>query len=271
MNQYKRVLIVLSLFLYSLAVSSKTVVISDIDDTIKKSNSMGKPLEQAVHFLAKKPYLLMRDLYNEIKLNARQREDSYGFYYVSAAYSITFKADKWIRKNEFPKGRTVLRDINNKIPTFEFKYNVISQILKQELKNLDTDSNEELTVFMFGDNAQFDAVIYDQIKKELNLSKAHIYIRDVRAEATFFDSSIPVKKLDNIDYYFSEIELLNFSEFDFVTNDLKIKAQDEYSSQSLIPHYTLKTLERRLVQFTLDKEQAKSEALKYWKDYYSRF
>ena len=271
MNQYKRVLLAVSLFLYSLAVSSKTVVISDIDDTIKKSNSMGKPLEQAVHFLQKKPYLLMRDLYNEIKFNARQREDTYSFFYVSAAYSVTFKADKWIRKFDFPRGRTVLRDINNKVPTFEFKYNVISQILKQELKNLDSESNEELRVYMFGDNAQFDALVYDQVKKELNLSNARIFIRDVRAEATYFDSSIPVKKLDNIDYYFSEIELLNFPEFDYVSNDLKNRTRDEYTREELIPQYTLKTLERRLVQFTLDKEQAKNEAKIFWKDYYSRF
>lgn len=271
MNQYKRVLLVASLFLYSLTVSSKTVVISDIDDTIKMSNSMGKPLEQAFHFLQKKPYLAMRDLYNEIKLDARHREDTYGFYYVSAAYSMTFKADKWIRKLDFPKGRTILRDINNKIPTYDFKYNVISQILKQEIKNLDVESGEELIVYMFGDNAQFDAVVYDQIKRELNLPNANIFIRDVRAEATYFDSNIPVKKIDNIDYYFSEVELLAFNKFDFVSSDLKNKTHDEYVNKSLIPKYTLKTLERRLVQFTNDKEQAKNEALKFWSDYYSRF
>ncbi len=265
----KKLLIFFSLFSYSLAFS-KTIVISDIDDTLKQANSVGKPAEQVYHFLKKLPYIEMRDLFLEIKQDAKQRNDGIGFFYISAAYSFTFKADKWISKNNFPSGRTVLKNLKEKIPTYDFKHKIINDILVQELKNLDSESNEELTVYMFGDNAQFDAQVYSDLSKELKL-KTHIFIRDVKAEATYFDSSIPTVKLPGVNYFFSEIELFHMPEFSFISSRLMNQMITSYKDQSLIPSYTFKTLERKILKSTDDRAQARQYALNFWNDYYTRF
>ncbi|RPJ73518.1 MAG: hypothetical protein EHM20_12110 [Alphaproteobacteria bacterium] len=258
------------LFSYSFQVYSKTIVISDIDDTIKKSNSAGYGGEQIYHFLRKVPYLEMRDLFNEIKENDKGRGEAIKFYYVSAARSFTFNAQKWLQKHRFPLGRSTLKERGEKRATYEFKYAVIKNIILDEMKSLDFSSNEPFEILMFGDNAQHDAVVYSNLVSELNLN-AKIYIRDVRTNATFFDSTLPVERISGVNYYFSEVELFKNAEFDYLSPSLLAKTYDSYRNQKLIPAYTLKTLNHRLDELYKDKERARSDAAKYWNDYYSRF
>lgn len=258
------------LFSYSFQVYSKTIVISDIDDTIKKSNSAGYGGEQVYHFLRKVPYFEMRDLFNEIKENEKARGESIKFYYVSAARSFTFNAQKWLQKHRFPLGRSTLKERGEKRATYEFKYAVIKNIILNEIKSLDHTSNEPFEVLMFGDNAQYDAIVYRDIANELNLN-AKIYIRDVRANATFFDSTLSIERISGVYYYFSEVELFQNAEFDFLSSSLLARTYDSYKNNKLIPNYTFKTLNRRLDELYKDKDRAKSDASRYWKDYYSRF
>ena len=56
----------ISLFSLNIA-KARVVVISDFDDTIKQANSKGSFLASSYHFLRKKPYLQMRDLFKELK------------------------------------------------------------------------------------------------------------------------------------------------------------------------------------------------------------
>ncbi len=257
------------LFLYSLQVFSKTIVISDIDDTLKKANSMGKPAAQAYHFLRKVPYFEMRDLFLEIKAKARVQNEEIKFYYVSAAYSITFNAQEWISKYHFPEGHSVLKTLKTKAPTYEFKHKTIKGILDAEIAKL--SDGEPLNVYMFGDNAQVDQIVYSDLTREMNLN-SEIFIRDVRGEATFFNSALPIKKLPGVNYYFSEMELFVLPTFNFISSELRLKTFNAYKKRELIPVYTFKTLERRLIEILGgDKKRAQDEAEKYWNDYYSRF
>lgn len=262
-------LLFLCLFLYSFQVYSKTIVVSDIDDTIKKSNSAGKGAEQIYHFLRKVPYLEMRDFFNEIRENEKARGEIVKFYYVSAAKSFTFNAQKWLQKNHFPLGRSTLKSMSEKRSTFDFKYAVIKQIILDEMNSLDIEGNEPLEFLMFGDNAQVDADVYSKLSKEFGLN-ARIYIRDVRAVATYFDSTLPIEKLDGVNYYFSEVELFRNAEFNYLSSDLINKTYNSYLDRELVPEYTLKTLGRRLEAVYGDKDQAKAAARQYWEDYYSR-
>jgi hypothetical protein len=257
--------IFLSLFSYSFQAFSKTVVISDIDDTLKKANSMGKAPEQIYHFLRKIPYFEMRDLLNEIKTNEQSKHGDITYYYVSAAKQITFDAQEWLVKYHFPLGRSVLKKLKDKESTYDFKHAVIKEILKTEL-----NSTEPVHVIMFGDNAQADAAVYTDLTKELSLD-SKIYIRDVRAEATVFEANMPVKKLIGANYYFSEVELLAYPEYSFVSADLKLKTYESYKNKTLIPAYTLITLERKLQDQYQDKARAQSDAKKFWNEYYSKF
>jgi len=264
----KRLLVLICLFLYSLPIFAKTVIISDLDDSLKKSNSMGKPMEQAYHFLRKVPYFEMRDLFSEMKVEARKRDEEIRFHYVSAALAITFKAQDWISKHHFPAGYSYLKTKQTKAPTYEFKYKTIQKIIELEKQTL--AEGDSLHVLMFGDNAQVDQIVYSDLKRDLNLD-ADIFIRDVRCEATFFDSTLPVNKLPGVNYYFSEVELFALPSFDFISSDLRVRTIDSYKKEKLVPEYTLKTLERRLETLLKDKTRAKNEAGRYWKDYYARF
>lgn len=259
----------LCLFLYSFQVLSKTIVVSDIDDTIKKSNSAGKGAEQVYHFLKKIPYLEMRDFFNEIKENEKSRGESVKFYYVSAAKSFTFNAQKWLQKHHFPLGRSTLKSFSEKRSTYDFKYAVIKQVILDEINSLDIEGNEPLEFLMFGDNAQVDADVYSKLAQELQLN-ARIYIRDVRTVATYFDPSLPLERLPGVNYYFSEVELFRNAEFDYLSSDLINRTYNSYLDRELIPAYTLKTLGRRLEGVYGDKNQAKAATLQFWSDYYSR-
>lgn len=264
----KRILMVLCLFLYSLPSFSRTVVISDLDDTLKKSNSMGKAMEQAYHFFKKVPYLEMRDLFIEMKAQSRKQNEGIRYYYVSAAYNITFNAQAWISKHQFPAGESFLKTSETKAPTYEFKYKTVKAVIEKEMKKL--EAGEPLKVYMFGDNAQVDQVVYSDLKRDMKLD-AEIFIRDVRTEATYFDSTLPVKQLPGVHYYFSEVELFALPTFQFVSSELRLRTQEAYKKRTLIPEYTLKTLERRLEDVYGDEDRAEDDAAKYWSDYYSRY
>lgn len=266
----RTLLFLFCLFLYSFETFARTVVISDIDDTLKQANSVGTAPEQIYHFLKKVPYLDMRNLFNEIKNNEKKNLGTIRFFYVSAAKDFTFNADKWIQKNQFPIGRSTLKTLNEKRSTYDFKHAVIKDIIEAEKKTLNVEENESLHILMFGDNAQADAMVYSDLTHEMHLDSA-IFIRDVRAEATFFNSTLPIKKIIGVNYFFSEVELLAFPEFHLINPDLKLKTYDNYKRRALIPQYTLKTLSRRLESLYGDKSRAASDALNFWNDYYSRF
>jgi hypothetical protein len=263
-----KLLFLLCLFSYSFQVFSKTIIISDIDDTLKKANSVGKPLEQAYHFLKKVPYIEMRDLFTEIKSNAGAQNEEVKFFYVSAAASWEFNAQAWISKYQFPAGASYLKTKETKAPTYDFKHKTIQTILEAEKATL--HAGEPLHVLMFGDNAQVDQVVYTDLTREMNL-QSDIFIRDVRAEATTFDSNLPVKKLAGVNYYFSEIELFKLPSFNFVSTALLVKTQDSYLRRALIPAYTYKTLVRRLTKIYGDKDRAENDADKFWNDYHKRY
>jgi hypothetical protein len=266
----KRLVLLFYLFSYSLAAYSKTIIISDIDDTLKKANSVGSATAQTYHFLAKVPYFEMRDLFNEIQQNEKAKNNTIKYYYVSAARTFTFDAQEWLHENNFPLGRSNLKTIGEKRSTYNFKYDVIKKIIQDEMNTLDSTNNETINFLMFGDNAQIDAIVYSDLTKELSLD-SQIFIRDVRATATFFDSTLPVERIAGVSYYFSEVELFKEPRLNFISTELISKSYKSYKKQELIPDYTLKTLNRRLRDLGSDKQQAKTDADKYWNDYYSRF
>lgn len=277
MKTLKLMALALSLFSYSLSALSKTIVVTDIDDTIKKANSMGG-LGGVWHFLRKKPYLEARDLFNEIKKDENDRGEKTAYYYVSAAPSYTFDGDEWIRKNNFPIGPVILKTKENGGETYAYKYRTIKAILEKELKE-----DSSLKVIFFGDNSQHDAKVYYDLNNEMGL-RANIYIRDVSTEGTFFTATLPVVRLPGVKYFFSERELIEDPFFAFMSPKLQDLITSQYEKENLIPGYTLDTLGDRLrdicegsgliiteeVQKSC-KAEGKALALKYWDLYHQRY
>lgn len=269
MKNVKLFILTLCLFSYSLASFSKTIIVTDIDDTIKKANSMGG-VGGVYHFLRKRPYEETRDLFNEIRKNENSKGEVTAYYYVSAAPSYVFDADEWIFKNNFPIGPTFLKTRENGGNTYDYKYRTIKTIIEKELKK-----DSALRILFFGDNSQYDAKVYYDLKKDMKLS-AKIYIRDVSTEATFFSTNLPVVRLPNVVYFFSEMELVNHPDFLFMSVKLKDLITQSYQQERLIPPYTFDTLVDRLKAICKKdfnqscKTQAKDQAAEYWRDYYAR-
>ncbi len=277
MKRFK-LFILLALIAYSAVGLSKTIIVTDIDDTIKKANSMGG-IGGLWYFLRKKPYELTRDLFNEIQSYENASGEESKFYYVSAAPKFTFKGPEWLAKNSFPMGPVYLKTSENGGETYAYKYRTIKKIIEDEL-SLDPG----LKILFFGDNSQHDAQVYYDLRANLNLSNTQIYIRDVSTEATELDANLPIVKLDDVTYFFSEIELIGNPDLQFMSKKLSEKITKSYKSQDIIPLYTLDTLADRLKKICEDqffmisviikescKIQAKVDANEYWRHYYSRY
>jgi hypothetical protein len=170
-------------------------------------------------------------------------------------------------------GPSFLKSIKDHDSIYDYKTQIIKKIITEEL--LSNGSNENLEFLFFGDNAQIDQLVYRDVVKSFGI-KGKIYIRDVRAEATYFDGSLEVKKLPGVNYYFSEAELLLVGDFNFLSHELKDRIMESYKSKKLIPEYTLTTLKNRIKSTCKEKglacsEYAKNLAKLYWSDYYGRY
>lgn len=260
----------LALFLcVAFSVQARVVVISDFDDTVKKANSAGNFLESSYHFLRKKPYLEMRDLFVELKQHYESAGQIVEFNYVSAAPDILFAQQRWVEKHDFPVGKTFLRTIGSG-DTYTFKYNQIVSILRPYLNEPD------LKVIFFGDNSTHDQDVYADATRDYKLN-AEIYVRDVRTTATEFES-FPATGRAGVIYFFSEREFANFSGLDFMSSTLRASIEDSYTEKDLIPKYTTKTMIRRvrkangckLFQFSCRKEASRF-GKRLINDYYERF
>jgi len=261
--------IVILLFITLSASEAKVIVVSDIDDTIKKANSASHGAGKIYHFFRKKIYPEMRDLFIELKATYENAGEEVVFFYVSAAPDILFNQDKWIGQHHFPAGEATLRGIGSG-NTYTFKKNVIGKII-------DAAAIGD-TFYFFGDNAAQDPIVYKELVDEKGLSNSYIYIRDVSTEATFWDPEFPVNRLEDVRYYFSERDLFAERGLFFITDHLKKTVNDAYAQKSLVPHYTLKTLKKRvqkvrgckLLNFHCKKLASESVNI-FWDEYFSKY
>ena len=131
--------------------SANTIVISDIDDTLKIARV--RSLESVLyayktdHWFKGMPWL-----FNYIQSQIPEVQ----FYYVSGAYDwMMYSAHTEFLKNaQLPKGQLLLRSYGE--DTLEFKTNVIGQIISAQ---------RPTRVLLFGDNAEADPLVLDKIKK----------------------------------------------------------------------------------------------------------
>lgn len=234
---FLKVLVLSSLFFGSFSAYSKVYVISDIDDTIKKANSADRGFGQAYHFLRKKVYPEMRDLFNELDTWYQNNSEEVEFHYLSAAPDFLFDQEKWLTKFEFPLGPTRLRrwgDGN----TYDYKTAEVARILE---KALPSD-----TIYFFGDNASKDAIVYKEAVEKFGFINSFIYIRDVTTYATYLHPDLKVERLEGVNYFFSERELLLERGLFFISDKLTKEIRVNLEKRELIPEYTFKTLVKRI-------------------------
>ncbi len=142
-----------------------TVLISDIDDTLKISNVNDgySGIPSAVY--TDRRFTGMQEIYRELEKNNL----FFHFYYVSAAPLLLMQKhhEKFLTQHDFPMGQLILRLSG---PTVSFKVSKITEIIKRH--NADT-------VILVGDNAQEDSEIFHQVQMQFPQVKFHHFVHVV--------------------------------------------------------------------------------------------
>lgn len=171
------------LFIFSVSIFTKahaSIIITDIDDTIKRSESLIPALAVSQFIINPDDQFygtrrLIEDLVT-VDFNSR-------IYYISNSYQDVFKASDWLQKNAFPQGEIYQQKNINEIlfkndqPSNEqHKHNALSAIYKRD-NDIFSRSEE---IYFFGDNGYQDEEIYTGFIRDNAIKKANIFIRDIR-------------------------------------------------------------------------------------------
>lgn len=217
----------------------RLVVISDIDDTIKKSNTLN-PLKIFDYFVQARPFPLMVKLYQDLN----EADSEVYFHYVSASYPFLYDAEKWVAKNNFPNGTYSQRESLGE-KTYPYKFEKI-----QNLINYYKDSDfAETQFYFFGDNSSQDTKVYRDIIIKNKISKSEIFIRDVRAERVYLSPEIQLQRSAiGVNYFLSFKELKDRFEENMISNQLRNVYLKIKEDQELIPDFILKRVETKLIK-----------------------
>lgn len=149
---------------------SSTNIISDFDDTIKRSNIVDRGGSTVGNVpLYRKVYIGMPSLLKSMEKNMG------GLYILSASPSIisplikkTLKSFKIPYEEVFTRR---LRDIGNDNKKVNYKIKKIESVIK---------SNDDAQVILIGDDIEADHLVYEQVKSIYPQKVKDIYIRKVK-------------------------------------------------------------------------------------------
>jgi len=264
-------LILALMLLCSMKGWSHIIIISDLDDTVRKSNIQSFSRATGRYLKGVKPFLSMRDIFNEIVELGNSRGESVSFFYVTGSYRILYNAKKWLAKYKFPAGKVYQRKLHNWRDS-DLKY-YKRRILKKIIGSFHIDQSDN--IILFGDNGQKDPQIYLNLKKELKLQHLKIFIRDVSTQSYPFTKELSVNKLPGIFYFLSEKSLANHKEFYFLSRKIKQNIYTKFKMKKLIAKFVHKKLYKRLekkrcktAEIENCKNIAKLDARKMWDRFY---
>lgn len=146
----KRVVISLVL-MYIQALSAKTIVISDIDDTIKISHIRSK-IDLIRTGVSSKPNFKGMD--NLYRLIEREVADTKFFYITDTPSFISRPHNKFLERFNYPAGTAIYRGSDS---TEVNKFNRFSEVIISEKPD---------RVILFGDNGQRDPLSFNEVKNK---------------------------------------------------------------------------------------------------------
>lgn len=159
------------LFLAGSFASAKVLVVADIDDTLKVTNVRSVWGSASSFFDDTSRFAGMADLFNALKDSHAEIE----FHYVSLAPEalMSERHQEFLEENNFPI--TALHTNPGLTQDPQLKQKVIRQLVKE--------TQPELIIY-FGDNGQFDPLVYSQMAREFPHIPYITYIHEVYSHST---------------------------------------------------------------------------------------
>ena len=188
--------------LLSTQLVAKTLVISDVDDTIKMTAVLsGKAVMTFNGLVRKKAFAGMSELYQELK-----NQDFTIFYVSGSPKIIKSRVSEFLNENNFPQidNLILLRRLSD--DTIKFKEKSIKELIR-------THNPDKL--ILIGDDTQHDPEIYDNIQSLYPELVDSIYIRSVA------NRELPKNEL--IKTYFSAVEIAGHQMIKGNLNALSLK------------------------------------------------
>ncbi|EQC43619.1 PF09949 family protein [Bacteriovorax sp. BSW11_IV] len=174
--------------LLQMSVNAKTLIISDIDDTIKRTHVKGSKVDglkltnqyEGLSYIYNA--LLCKDLEGDkfefcvSNQGLGHSEETQLVYVTGAPGSLRSLGREFIQMSDFPVGVVKGRE-SSRISTKDFKIATIREIL-----NAMPEYND---VVMIGDNGEYDALVYNTIEKEFPTRNITSYIHTVYSVSPF--------------------------------------------------------------------------------------
>lgn len=183
---FKSALVTLLLSFNTLYAS--TLVVTDIDDTVKVTDVLNKKNAVYNALFSKAEFSGMSELYRTMNLPGTT------FFYVSGSPKILDeRIEEFLEFNKFPQKANLILKKNLKINTFDYKVEAITNLIKE------TNPDK---IILIGDDTEYDPEVYEAISKAFPLKVASIYIRAIQ------DRELP--KINNIKNFFSAVEIAGF-------------------------------------------------------------
>ncbi|WP_417336468.1 phosphatase domain-containing protein [Halobacteriovorax marinus] len=169
------------LFLVNLSVSAKTLVISDIDDTLKRTNVLG-------YFTgglrSTNPFIGLPELFNDFLCNEEETQAKRDYckkfrghnhslnrsliYVTAASGRLQMFGREFISRSGFPQVAVIGKETGR--DTLEYKVSVVSEIVKAS--NYDE-------IILIGDNGEHDVGAYKAVSEAFPNKKITTYIHQV--------------------------------------------------------------------------------------------
>jgi phosphatidate phosphatase APP1 len=153
----------LSVLLFSKLGFAKTLVVSDIDDTIKVTDVLNKANAVKNGLFSKKAFSGMNELFNEFN-----NSDTIITYVSGSPTVIKEIVDNFLEDNHFPQKENLTLK-KGKVSTYDYKLAVI----RDQIAKMNPDK-----IILLGDDTEFDPEVYNTISKENKIES--IYIRAVQ-------------------------------------------------------------------------------------------
>lgn len=169
------------LILCAHAADAKTLVISDIDDTIRISHVRAFTRSAARAFFRSEAFPDMPVLFKNMTsslVNSQGQNDAPEFFYVTSApqlleYNRSYTQDAFLRQHGFPFENPENLQVRYSVfdRGFDHKLTSISNILRAAIRGL--SRGEELRVILIGDNGEKDPMVYAHVASTFQDPRIH--------------------------------------------------------------------------------------------------